>query len=77
MIISAEFSGLHGLENAAAFDSLIGTFGLRFVASIIDVGVGFQVPFTQADNNELSSFSNLSFGSPADFNAILSLTVGI
>lgn len=77
MVISAEVSGMSGLENADAYNSVYLTAGLRFAASIIDVGLGFQLPLVKSDPADVASFSNLDFGSPGDLNVILSLTVGI
>jgi hypothetical protein len=77
IILSAELSGLASIENAPAYDSLFITAGLRVAASVLDVGVGFQVPLIQADSSEFASFSNVSFGEPSTFNTIISATIGL
>jgi hypothetical protein len=76
-ILSAEISGLTGIENADAYNSIFLTAGLRFVARIVDIGLGAQIPLVKAESSDLAAFSNLAFGGPADINVILSFTIGI
>lgn len=77
VILSAELSGLADVKNAPAYDSLYLTSGLRFSSSFIDIGLGFQVPLKQGSSSDFATFSDVSFGSPSDFNVILSATLGI
>ncbi len=76
-IISAELSGLTGLDNADAYDAMFMTAGLRFASSIIDIGLAFQLPLTVGDSSDVASFSNVDFASPSDLNVILSATFGL
>lgn len=77
IIISTELSGLADVKNASAYDSVYLTSGLRFSSSYIDIGLGFQVPLKQGSSSDFASFSDVSFGSPSDFNVILSALIGI
>lgn len=76
IVISAELTGLHGVTNAAAYNSLVITSGLRVTASIVNIGLAFQVPLVQSEPSDLASLSDLEFGGPSTFNALLTLEVG-
>ncbi len=78
IVLSVELSGMADVSNAAAYDNtLFLTSGIRVSTSIVDIGLGFQVPLLQGDSEKFAPFSNLSFGGPSTFNTIISATFGI
>ena len=76
IVVSAELSGLVNMVNAAAYDSLVLTTGLRAVVSFMDLGLGFQVPLIQQDGSSFASLNSVSFGAPSSYNVIFSATFG-
>ena len=77
IVISAELSGLQDLKNGAAYQALYLTSGVRVTARFVDIGVAAQVPLMQAGRSEYANFSGVSFGSPSDFNILLTMMFGI
>ena len=76
MTLVAEITGLTGIRNAPAYNSLVLTGGLRFTTSVLDLGLAAQVPLVQESGSSFASFSSVSFGNPSDFNMILTGSFG-
>ena len=76
IVISTELSGLVDVINAAAYNNLVLTAGIRAVVSFMDLGLGFQVPLIQQDGASFASLSSVSFGAPSSYNVIFSATFG-
>jgi hypothetical protein len=76
LTLVAELTGLHNISNAPAYSSLVFTGGLRFTSSVLDLGLAAQIPILQESGSNFASFSNVSFGSPSDFNMVLTGSFG-
>lgn len=76
IILSAELSGMKNFKDNAAFDLLFITAGLRFSSTYVDVGLAAQFPLTKKDPSAYGAVSNLQFGSPSDFNILLTAAFG-
>ncbi|MBT9556017.1 MAG: hypothetical protein IV100_08315 [Myxococcales bacterium] len=74
--ISCEFTGLVPTVNAKSVDSVFATTGLRFAASWMDLGLGFQIPLTDEPSSDAASAAGVSFGHPASFNAFVTAVFG-
>jgi len=77
LTLVAEISGLSGIQNAQAYNSLVSTVGLRFTSSVLDLGLAGQFPIIQESGSSFASFSSVSFGNPSDFNVMLTGSIGL
>jgi hypothetical protein len=69
--LTAEIAGSVEVENASQFDVHMVTAGLRYSILGVEVGAAVQVPIAQPGPEAYDGFGGVSFGSPADFNALL------
>lgn len=76
IVISSEISGLANAWNAPAYDGVFLTAGLRVVASFLDIGIAAQVPLVQKDSSDFGGVSGVTFGSPSDYNILLTMAFG-
>ena len=76
LTLVAEMTGLYNISNALAYNSLVFTGGIRFTSSVLDLGLAAQIPILQESGSSFASFSDVSFGSPSDFNMVLTGSFG-
>jgi len=69
--VTCEIAGSFALENANQFDVHMVTGGLRYAILGVELGIAVQVPIAQPGPEAFGGFGGVSFGSPADFNALL------
>lgn len=72
--VMAEINGAANLFEAEPFDAVYLTLGLKFALWFVRPGVAVHVPLFQQAPAVYSGFGNGTFGSPADWSVIASLS---
>ncbi len=71
--LNVEFDGFQNVKNAAAFNSLFLTAGVRFKFWIVKPSAAVQIPLATEDERAFGRVAGLALGSPAKFNVIVGL----